>query len=229
MLSADFRHEGRQGPKGVVLLRRYALWIGGLCLVVAGLLASCSTTSMINRWTDPAYTGGKMKHVLVLGVSGNPAMRRSFEDSYVSRLGAYKVQAEPSYRQFPDAGQITKEEVEAYVRAQGIDHVLVARIVDRQTVQEYVPPTVSTMYAPSYPGYYGGWYPYYSMSYSTVVSPGYTYERVIVTVETNVYDVPSTKMIWNGMTDTEMGDTVANHIADYIDVVISYLKRDKLI
>jgi len=210
-------------------LRKHALWIVGLCLLAGGLLASCGSTSMVSHWRDPGYTGGKLQKVLVLGVSPNPAGRRQFEDSFGNVLGRQKIQAVSSYVQFPEASSITKEDVESYAKAQGITHIVVARIVDKQTVQEYVPATVSTYggYG-GYPGYYGGWYPYYSMSYSTVVTPGYTYERTIVTVETNVYDVATAKMIWNGMSNTEIGSTVQANLNDYIEVVASYMAQDKL-
>jgi len=210
-------------------VRKYALWTAGLCLVAAWLLASCSSTTMIAQWSDPSYTGGKMQKVLLMGVSPNPSGRRVFEDSFANVLAKRKIQTVSSYQNFPDVESITKENIEAFAKEQGITHILVARIVDRQTVQEYVPPSVTTVYSPSYPGYYGGWYPYYSTSYASVVSPGYTYERTIVTVETNVYDVATTKMIWNGMSDTEIGSTVQANLLDYIDTVAGYMARSKLI
>lgn len=209
-------------------MRKYLLGIAGSGLLAAGLLASCSSTSMISHWRDPSYAGGKLQKVMVIGVAANPAGRRMFEDTFSSSLNKRKIQAFASYQTFPDAGEITQEGLEAYAREQGFTQILVARIVDRQTIQEYVPPTVTT-YAPSYPGYYGGWYPYYSTSYTTMVSPGYTYERSFVTVETNVYDVSTAKMIWNGMTETEIGSTVQAHLAEYIDVVVGYMGQDKLL
>jgi hypothetical protein len=203
------------------------MWIVGLCILVGGLLASCSSTTMVSHWRDPSYTGGKLQKVLVIGVAPNAARRRQFEDSFVSVLGRSKVQALPSYQQFPEASAITQEDVESYARAQNVTQILVARVVDKQTVQEYVPPSVST-YGGGYPGYYGGWYPYYSMSYTTVSSPGYTYDRIFVTVETNVYDVGTAKMIWNGMSNTELGSTLESNIRDYIETVAGYMAQDKL-
>ena len=210
-------------------MRKNLMWIAGVCLLAAGLLASCSSTTMIAQWTDPSYTGGKMQKVLLLGVSPNLSGRRIFEDSFAQVLAKRKVQTVSSYQQFPEVDAITKEAIESFAKEQGITHILVARIADRQTVQEYVPPSVTTAYSPSYPGYYGGWYPYYSTSYATVVTPGYTYERTIVTVETNIYDVATTKMIWNGMSDTEIGSTVQANLLDYIDTVAQYIARAKLI
>lgn len=210
-------------------MRKHVVWIVGLCVLAGALLTSCSSTSMVSHWRDPGYSGGKMQKVLVMGVAANPSMRRQFEDSFSKVLTRRKIQTVSSYVPFPEAASITKEDVERYAQTEGITQILVARIVDKQTVQEYVPPSVTTYggYG-GYPGYYGGWYPYYSTSYSTVVTPGYTYERTIVTVETNVYDVKTAKMIWNGMSNTELGSTVQSHINDYIDTVVSYMAQDKM-
>ena len=153
---------------------------------------------MISHWRDPSTSEVRLQKVLVMGVATNPAGRRMFEDTFSSALIKRKIQAVASYQAFPEASEITKERVEAYALEQGFTQILVARIVDKQTVQEYVPPTVTTAYSPAYPGYYGGWYPYYSTSYTTMVTPGYSYERTFVTVETNVYDVKAAKLMWNG-------------------------------
>jgi len=101
--------------------------------------------------------------------------------------------------------------------------------VDQKTVTTYVPPSVTT-YAPAYPSYYyGGWSGYYGASYSTVVSPGYEYDTQYVSLETNIYDVASNKLIWSGVTETQMGGTAESHIDEFIQVMIGYIKRDKLI
>jgi hypothetical protein len=205
------------------------LWVGGLALVGASLLASCASTTMVNSWADPAYADGKLGKVLIIGVAKNAALRRQFEDSFVRSLQSKKVPATSSYQALPDPAEINVASLEPIVRDQGITHVLVTRFVDRKTVTSYVPPSVTT-YAPAYPAYYhGGWYGYYGASYSTVVSPGYTYETEYVHLETNVYDVASNKLIWSGVTETELGGTAQNHVAEFIGVVTTYMARDKLI
>jgi len=206
------------------------LSVGGLAMLAISLLTSCASTSMVSKWVDPAYTGGKLGNVLIIGVAKDPLVRRQFEDNFAKDLKGRKTVGTVSYLVLPDAAAINVESVTPIVKSQNITHVLVTRLVDKKTVTSYVPPSVTT-YAPAYPSYYGGggWYGYYGASYSTVVSPGYTYDTQYVSLETNVYDVASGKLIWSGVTETEMGGTVQAHIAEFIGVITTYMGRDKLI
>ena len=73
--------------------------------------------------------------------------------------------------------------------------------VDRKDV--YVPPTT---YVSSYPSYgypyYGSWYGYYSHGYTVTHDPGYTYEKVTVSLETNLYNASDEAIIWSGQSQT---------------------------
>jgi len=63
-----------------------------LALVLATLtLAACQTTSIKSAWFDPGYTGGAMKKIVVVGVGGNLANRRVFEDIFAQKLRAAGV------------------------------------------------------------------------------------------------------------------------------------------
>ena len=210
-------------------MNRVVLPVGVRCLMGASVLMSCGTTSMLKSWSDPAYTGGKMRRVLVIGVGRNASLRKQFEDAFVARLARSGIQAQPSYPLLPDAAAIRKETVVPHVVQRAVTHVLVARVVDHKTVAEYVPPTVTSTYVPAYPSYYYGWHSYYDMSYAAVVSPGYTYETEYVHVETNVYDVGTEKLIWSGLTETELGGRAEAKIQEFIDAITSYMSQAKLI
>jgi len=194
-----------------------------------GLLSSCGSTKIVSAWADPDYTQGKMRSALVIGVSSNVTRRRQYEDQFTEQLERKNIQGHTSYRVVADAAQITEEALAPYVRDNNISHVIVTRIVSHEKVQTYVPPTVSTTYMPSYPPYYGGWYSYYNASYSTMVTPGYTYETEYVHLETNVYDVATGKLIWSGLTETELGSQAGARIQEFIQVIMHQMSKDKLI
>jgi len=211
-------------------VRRSALFSVTASALLASMLVSCSSTTMMSHWTDPEMSGKKLGTVLVIGVAKNDGRRRIFEDSFVKTLKSAKVQALASYPMLPKADQISEETVAPIVKDRGINQVIVTRLVDRQKVQEYVPPSVTTTYAPAYPSYYyGGWYGYYNTSYATVVTPGYTYETEYATLETNVYDVATGKLVWSGVTSTEISQSVERHVAELVNVLASYMKQDKII
>ena len=208
--------------RSLSLMRAVALT---LC---AGVLSSCASTRILSHWTDPSITS-KIRKALVIGVGPNATNRRLFEDTFSGQLNSKGATALTSYQFIPEASQVSRETVAPLVGENQITHVIVARLVDRKTVETYVPPTVSTSYYPSYPTYYGGWYDYYHTSYSTTVSPGYTYETTYVNVETNVYDVSSEKLIWSGLTETELGSNITSQLGEYVAILLDQLQKDKLL
>lgn len=207
-------------------LRVLSAALGATCL---GLLSSCGSTKMVSTWADPEYTAGKMGKTLVIGVSNNVTRRRQFEDQFAEQLGKKDVEGHTSYKIVPDAANISEETLGPYVVDHGITHVLVTRLVSREKVETYVPPTVSTTYMPSYPSYYHGYYSYYHASYATVVSPGYSYETEYVHLETNVYEVASEKLVWSGLTETEVGSQANSRIAELIQVIMHQMSKNKLL
>lgn len=210
--------------------RRVSFVLLASCFAV--LLGACATTSMLSSWMDPESAGKKMGKVLVIGIGKNQVVRRQFEDGFARELSSKGVQAMPSYQALPDASQISEESVAPLVAQNQITHVLVTRLVDRKTVSTYVPPT-TTAYAtgfPSYyPSYYGSWYGYYNTGYTTVSSPGYSYETEYVNLETNVYEIGSRKLVWTGLTETELGGQVDAQIGEFIQLLTATMQKDKLL
>src|SRR5262245_13208427 len=144
----------------------------GLALGVAGC---ASSTKMIRSGTTPDFREGTVKKIFVVGVAQNDMLRRVYEDSFVHELEQSKLQAEVSYKRIPDPEpkNIDKDAIAAGLAKDGFTHVLVTRVVNVEDRESYVPPTTMAVGFGGYPGYYGGWYPYMSMSYSYVTSPGY--------------------------------------------------------
>lgn len=200
------------------------------CALLASTLVSCSSTSMVSHWADPEMAGQKLGNVLVIGVAKNDGLRRQFEDALASAIQRSKVPASPSYTFLARSDDITEEAVNDLAKDSGFTNISVTRLIDHKKVQEYVPPSVTTTYAPAYPSYYyGGWYGYYSASYATVVTPGYTYETEYVSLETNVYDVAKGKLVWSGVTSTELGSAAASHIPELVNILTSYMRQDKIL
>lgn len=58
----------------------------GLPLIAAAVLFSaCATTQIINQWSDPSYTSPSFKRIMVIGVSKQDSIRRTFEDELVAQ------------------------------------------------------------------------------------------------------------------------------------------------
>ena len=201
---------------------RYALFALGL----AALGACAAPTQLTSDWADPNQAGQSYKKIVVVGVTPKAAGRRAYEDAFVSQLQSRGIEAIPSYT-FGGTGQIDKDAAIAKLKEIGADGVLVTRLIDKETVQNYYPPTYASV--PS--AYYGGWYGYYSMGYSYMYSPGYVEENKVYRVETNLYNVNNDKLAWSGLTETTLtsGDAPESEIDPLIRTLMASMEKHHII
>lgn len=154
----------------------------------------------------------------MVGATPRASTRRIYEDTFVAELQARGVTAVPSYT-FTEA-QLTNEIVAAKMQEIGADGIIIARLVDKETVQSYVEPT-----------YYGGWYGYYSAGYGAMGSPGYSYTSKVYRIETNLYDVTRDKLAWSGITETTLisGDAPEMEIGPLIAALLYDMEKHKVV
>jgi hypothetical protein len=201
----------------------------GIALAAVMLIASCSSTKMVNSWKAPGFSKATVKKVLVLGISPNPSIRRTYEDTFSVELEKLGYQAVSGYLWAPDPTNIDKDAIIAKIRAENVTNVLVTRIVNSKDVVTYVSPTVSVGYGGYGPAYYGSWSSYYSVGYSTMVSPGYTTTNTVVTLETNFYDASKEKdaLVWSGHSETWTDATQSGSKIDGVISTLLYSMRSK--
>jgi hypothetical protein len=188
---------------------------------------------MVTSWAAPGAGKEGVKKVLVLGISQDTSIRRTYEDKFAARLKSRGYEALPGYTWVPDASQLDQAALTSRIKAEGVTHVLVTRLVGKKTVTTEVPTTVTTVgYAPYGPGYYGSWGTYWSVGYGSVVSPGYTTVNDVVTLETNFYDASKEKdaLVWSGQSETWMDTgSGASRIDSVIDTVVMEMRAKGLI
>ena len=202
------------------------LSIAALSLVA---LASCAgTTQLTSSWADPAMANRGFKQVVVVGATPKNSTRRMYEDDFVATLKARGITGIQSYT-FASEGQLDKEAMVAKFKEMGCDGVIVTRLIDKETVQTYYPPTYSSMAAPA--PYYGGWYGYYSMGYSYQSSPGYVAEDHVFRIETNFYDLQTDKLAWSGLTESTLTTSEApeSEIKPFIDLIVYDMEKHKIL
>ncbi len=184
------------------------------------MLASCAPTTKVNAvWKDENYQG-PIRKITVIGASEKQAVRNLFEDEFVRELRTHGTDALASHTVLSLAQLADKEKAAAKIRSLGADTVLIARLVDRKTVQTSVP-------AQSYiiPYYYN----YFSSYYGQVITPAYVYQDDYTYVETNLYDLKTENLIWTARSETWMVETDQTLIKAFIKVMIDRLSADKII
>jgi len=197
-----------------------------LCmLAVAGCTASTKLTSV---WTEPGFQANSIKKIMVLGVTQKPGLRRTFEDTFAASLKAQGVTAVPSYTLIGD-GQADSTQTNSALHDGGFDGIFVTRLVDKQTVDTYYPPTTTYVAAPS--AYYGGWHGYYSTGYAYTSSPGYTVQNQVVNLETNLYRTSDGKLAWSALSQSwlEQAADPTTEIKPFVQQLVYSLESSKVV
>ena len=195
-------------------------WLLVLSLIMTYTIISCASTSLTTVWKDDNYQG-QITNVLIIGISKEPARKRFFEDEFVRQMEARGVRAVASYNHFPDGQMPQTDALVSKVAEMNIDAVLITRVVDRKTVETYVPR--ADYYRP--PVHYYGYRNYYSRSYEQ----GYVVKDEVVVLETNLYDAETEKMIWSAMSETFKGGAAEGMIRDFIKILVKNMSEKKLL
>jgi hypothetical protein len=190
---------------------------------IALVLAACASTTLTNSWKSPDYKGPALKKLLVVGVSNQPALRRTFEDEFVKELKAVGIDAVASYDFIPEDGQVEEARVTQAVKEAGADGVLITRLV-RVDVTAQVSPAYD---APGMRlGYYGG--------YAGAWRGGFYNPPVVSTtdtlvLETSLYGVNESNLLWSGTTQTFAPTSLKQNMPGFAKVIIAALQKQKLI
>ena len=193
--------------------RRPSVALAALALLVLTSAGCARQARLASVWRDPAFQGGSLGKLMVVAVGRTPRERRLFEDELAAALTARGVAAVPSYPHVGDE-RVDSARVDAEMHRMGCDGILVSRVVDRQTVQRYYPPT-PVGYGYGYYGAhgvpyayrYGGWWPYYSLGYAYAATPGYTVTNQRVSVEVNLYRFADGRLVWSGLSRQWLGES----------------------
>jgi hypothetical protein len=205
-------------------------------------MTSCATTTLTSVWKDGQFRSGSIKKAIVIGVSQKPAIRRLFEDEFARQLKTRGIEAIPGYTisqsdQIPD-----KDSILSKVKELQADAVLITRLIDKKAIETYYPPQRTRSVSQIPPPYVSGstppeqywvWYNYYNQCYQCEDTPGYRVQNELVSLETNIYDAKTDKLIWSALSDTflETLDSGINArtIKSFIRVIMKRLTVDGVI
>lgn len=157
-----------------------------LYLITLALLATagCASTRLESTWSDPHYSGGPFRKLMIIGLGATEGGRAEFENSVADALLSHGVTGVSSTGYFASAQDMTREAVRSWVQQDGYQGVLVARIVDLHRQQYTVPPTYTDLWG--YWGYYG----------TVMTSPGYVEDRTTLLINTDLFEAPAGKVVY---------------------------------
>jgi hypothetical protein len=196
-----------------------------LALAMTALLAACAIKPLA-EWRDSNFSG-TVDNILIIGVSDQPVVRRLFEDTFVKELEALGVSAKSSYQVLTDEQISSKDALDAAIRAQSMDAVLVMRVIGVEEINTYTPPTYT--YTPSAFGHHYRDYHSYFNHAVQVATPGYWDKYEVLKLESNLYDSVSQQLIWSIQSESFDPRSATQLIDDQITVAITSLRNTGLI
>ena len=152
------------------------LKINGIILMCLIMLSGCSSTKVLDSWkAEPSIVDlFKQKNVIVIARTANNQARLAFEIEIAKALREKGIKATESYTRAPKIypNKEMSEERVAFIKglmeSEGYNAVVLTVIKDKT---ETIRTTSSGIYVGAtynnfYPGYYGGFYDYFSYPYA---------------------------------------------------------------
>jgi len=211
-------------------------WVAALVLVAVLGCAKSTTTSFSQSYQNPGYEETVFRRLLVVAIASDAENRQRFEDDLASAIARQGGTAAPSYTLLPQGEQISEQELHEVIQREGVDGVLLTRLLAVEKDSSYTPPEEyskpRTRYYPAGPGWgygYGGYYGFYGTTYAAVHEPGYFDTSTTLKLETNLYSVATNDLVWTGQSETIDPESLEAARASITEAVAAKLKSQALI
>lgn len=212
---ARFDYRSHQGTPMQRIFRSRLITIALLALV----LGACASTKPIGEWRDASY-GNQLDNLLIIGVTTRSTRRRVFEDRFVDALAARGVKAVASYTLITSTINLEREQVQAAIRGQNINAVLVTRLTGVEREKVYSLPSSYDYYRD-----FNGYYDHVLQQTNT----GYYAQYRVLTLETNLWDAATGELIWQLQSQAIDASQPRHVIEDQINLAIDTLAKRGLI
>lgn len=197
-----------------VLFRTVILFLSALAI------SACATgPKPIGEWREEGFSG-QLDRFLIIGVTSRSTRRRVFEDQFVEALAAQKITAIPSYNLITTTQELSRDAVERAIKGKGLGAVLVTRLIGIKQEEVYRKPDSYDYYA-SYSGFYD--------QALQQTNQGYYSQFKVLTLETNVYESGSGKLVWSMQSETLDSSRPRDLIEKQIGLTIGNLRKQGLL
>jgi hypothetical protein len=204
-----------------------------IAIIAVSSLTACSTTqtNIPQSWRNPGYEQTVFKKLFVIGVAENQENRQAFEDAFAKAIVNAGGAAQASWGVLPQSTQLSEEQIRGAIEGGDFDGVLITRLLSIDKDQEYVPGSTYNNPRTSYyaAGYGYGYYGFYGTTYVKVHEPGYFKTSTTFRLETNLYSVATSGLVWSGQSETVNPESIPDARDSMTAAVAKKLKEEKLI
>jgi hypothetical protein len=198
-----------------------------LAVAAFALLTACASTTIVDQWESPGYSGGPFKRLLVVGITKEATVRRIFEDEFVRALRARGTDAVAGYMLIPEDGQVDRPRLERAVKESRADAIVITRVLRVEKKTQVVPGT------PVLPGFGTDVYGHYGTGWGGVwtgyASPPAVFQYDEVKAETKLFDARNAALVWAAQSDVFSPTDARKDSADFAARIIAALAARKLI
>ena len=197
----------------------------GAALAAFLVLGACATSRLVSQQANPDYVGKSFKSVMVVAVTADDLVRRTYEDRMVALLAKRGSKGIPSYAAVGSRRKVEEAELRQAIERSGAKGVLITRVTRVDRSSGTVPgATVAVGVG------WGGFYGYYSTVWQTVdVSPQKITGPSWTVSETRLFDAKNGALAWTGVVDTRESDDLGAALTQYIDVVFGAMVSDRVL
>ena len=193
------------------------------------LLASCATSRLVSQQSNPEYVGKSFKTIMVVAVTSDDLLRRSYEDRIVGLLAKRGRKGIPAYAAVGTQGKIEEAQLRQAIDRSGADGVLITRVTNVDRSSGTVSGATVAVGVGVGPGW-GGFYGFYSGVWQSVDLPP---EQIVgpkwTASETRLFDARSGALAWTGVVDTRESDSFASALTEYINVIFDAMVNDRVL
>lgn len=196
------------------------------------VLAGCGArTSVTGAWQEGKPTGVAYRHVLVVGVTPNSRVRRSFELALADAVESGTTRATASIQTKESAPQLSPEIVNRMAQATGADAVLITRVVSRKVSASESESRVRVKtQQPSNLNGGTGLVELFSLEYHEYEEPGEMTAKSTAVLETSVYEATGTaRLVYTLTVTSKFREDRDDVVGDVAKAIAGQLRREGLI
>mgnify|MGYP001326075015 CR=1 FL=1 len=203
-----------------------------LSVLTVLFLVSCSSTKIVDTWTNQEHLNYKPKKVLIVGVTENLTARKLFESKLKDEFTARGINAVESYNVFKPTftnAKQTEEEIDEEVKRvsdNGFDSVLISAVKGVDEKVTYSGDAYRTNY------YWRRFGRYYYLYQDVYFDRGYYEKYNVYHIEASLYNLKENNdksLVWVASYDIVDPNTINTTINDYVNAIIKSLEKENII
>ena len=183
-------------------------------------------TKVLDSWADAQYGKMKFKNVLAIVATKDASLRRTAEDEICKNV--VKTTCTRGYTILSEADAGDRDKAIAKIKEGGFDGVVLLRALGGDGGMTREAGAARPTYYWTFYTYYGYWGASWGVPY-VAANTSYTKAQTFMTLETNIYDLATDKLVWAGSTQTKNPDSARELVKDATKAVRKDLKAKGLV